>query len=94
MGNDAGGDEAGFNKALGDAIVAKMQGKSATGALAGMTAAGLAGAWLGAHGIRPDSNDAVSIVRAALVAKPNFVMSSGMHSTSDFPIILGNIDEP
>ena len=90
MGNDAGGDPEGFNKALGDAFSAKLKGQSATGPFAGMTTVGLAQAWLNARGMKPASNDAVSLVRTALTAKPNFVMASGMHSTSDFPIILGD----
>jgi ATP-dependent protease ClpP protease subunit len=90
VGQSAGGDEDGHSKALGEAFSAKLAGKSATGAFAGMTSVGLASEWLRARGLRPPSNDATSIVMAAFGARRPTMVGGGFHTTSDFPTILGD----
>ena len=55
-----------------------------------MSTVGLAGEWLRARGIRPVSNDATSIVRQAMTSRQAFMSGPGFHTTSDFPVILGD----
>src|SRR5262249_35855331 len=91
VGDAAGGDVDGHTKALGAAIDAKLLGKPATGPFAGLTSrVGPATEWLRARGIRP-ANDATSIVRQVLTTRqPTMNGAPGFHSTSDFPMILGD----
>jgi ATP-dependent protease ClpP protease subunit len=90
VGQSAGGDEDGHSKALGEAFTAKLQGRSATGAFAGMSSVGLASEWLRARGMRPPSNDATSIVMAAFGARRPTMVGGGFHTSSDLPVILGD----
>lgn len=90
VGNDAGGDPDGHAAAIGEAIAAKLAGRTAAGPFAGMTAPALAGEWLRGRGVTLRSHDATSIVRQAMGTRQPFMNGPGFHTTSDFPTILGD----
>ena len=89
MGDAAGGDEAGHDALIGAAFTAKLNGKTPTGPLHGITNVGIAAEFLRARGIKLESNDAVSTVRQAFGVRRTY-MSSGFQTTSDLPGILGD----
>ncbi|MEJ0012292.1 MAG: head maturation protease, ClpP-related [Bauldia sp.] len=92
VGEDAGGDEAGFADAMADQFQAKLQGRPATGAgkiFNGSSNLDLAKEFLKAHSISLRARDPASILGAAFKARRPF-MSAGFETTSDLSSLLGD----